>query len=358
MKERTTRAGAIDGAGRVHVITLPVPETAAGMVLVAVRASLISPGTELGGLKERRARPPAEAGPPQPFGYQNAGLVLETGPGVTGLRPGDRVACIGAGRARHAGHVLVPRNLCARLPDNVSFAEGAFGNLALTALNAIRRGRPELGEYLLVVGLGLVGQLAARLGQLAGARVMGWDTEPFRAAVARRWGIDAAVVPGTDDAPARAADFTRQGGFDMAVLATGGKGGALLEAVKGVMKVSPDGHAMGRLCLVGGLETTCRWGAWMGNLDLLSCARAGPGYHDPAWETGEREYPPVFVRWNTRANLEFLLELIAVKKLDVAGLITHRLPLERIGEAVDAHLERPGETLGTVLLYGEDPPPA
>lgn len=347
----TGRVGAIDGSGRGRVLRRRVPEPGAGMVLVSVRASLISPGTELNAARQARAAPAAGSRPPAPFGYQNAGVVLETGAGVSGIGRGDRVACMGAGYALHADYTVVPQNLCARLPDNVSFEEGAFAHLAMTSLHAIRRGRPEAGEYLLVAGLGLVGQLAARLGQLSGAYVMGWDLFPRRVETARRWGIDEALVTGGEEAAGRAADFTRGNGFDMAVLAFGGEATAALGAIAGVMKLSPDGHRMGRICMVGGATVTCRWGTGLGNLDLLSCARTGPGYHDPEWETGARGYPPVFVRWHTRAAMELVLRLISERKLDVACLVTHRLPVEEIDRAVSAHLESPGETLGTVLVY-------
>ncbi len=171
--------GALDAAGHALVITQPMPPLRRGTVRVEVHASLISPGTELGGVAEARRSSSAAAGDARPFGYQNAGVVLECGPGAEEFKPGDRVACMGAGYAQHADFAVVPIKLCARLPDNVSFEEGAFAHLAMTALHAVRRGEPQLGEYLLVVGLGLVGQLSARFGQLAGMYVMGWDKIPL-----------------------------------------------------------------------------------------------------------------------------------------------------------------------------------
>ncbi len=351
MAKRTRKIGAIDGKGRGCVVSREVPELAKGTVLVEVHASLISPGTELKGAKQARAKPESSAAEPRPFGYQNAGVVLETGEGVADFKPGDHVACMGGGYALHTDYAVVPKNLCALLPENVSFQEGAYAHLAATSLNAIRRGGAELGENLLVVGLGLVGQLAARLGQLAGAFTMGWDMVPFRVETARRWGIDAAAVIGQEDESEKSDAFTRGSGFDMAVVAIGGEGTDALERVINVMKVSPDNHVMGRVCLVGGATTQCSWGARFGNLDLRSCARTGPGYHDKAWEIGEREYPPTFLRWHTRSNLELVLRLISEGRLDVRALTTHTVPVERIDEVVTAHIEAPDTALGTVLLY-------
>ena len=350
----TRQIGALDGTGHGCVIAQEIPPLKQGVVLVKVHASLISAGTELSGAKVNRRKPDAEPGEPRPFGYQNAGEVLEVGEGVTDFGPGDRVACMGGGCAQHANYAVVPKNLCARLPDDVSYEEGAFGHLAVTALNAIRRGGTELGEYLLVVGLGVVGQIAAQLGQLGGMVVMGWDMFPFRCEVAGKCGIGDTTVVGKEDEAEKAKAFTRGAGFDMAVMAFGGDGTKALESVKSVMKITPDTHRMGRICLVGGLKTECRWGSGLGNLDLRACSRTGPGYHDEPWEHGEYEYPPVFMRWNTRTNMDYALRLMSEGKLDVKSLITHRVPLAKIDEAVAAHVEEPNATIGTVLLMSHD----
>ncbi|MFH1570562.1 MAG: hypothetical protein ABIL09_21410, partial [Gemmatimonadota bacterium] len=117
---RQRRVGALDGRGRGVVIEQELGPPAAGQVLVEVRASLISPGTELGGVSALRAKPdPARA--PRPFGYANAGVVREVGEGVAQFGPGARVACMGAGYAQHADLALVPQNLCVPIPSGVDF---------------------------------------------------------------------------------------------------------------------------------------------------------------------------------------------------------------------------------------------
>ncbi len=346
--------GALDGTGHGCVIAQDIPPLTKGKVLVQVAVSLISPGTELSGAKTARANGVSDPGTPKPFGYQNAGVVVEVGEGVTEFAPGDRVACMGAGFAQHANYAVVPKNLCCKLPDNVSFEQGAYGHLAITAMHAVRRAQPELGEFALMVGLGLVGQMAGRLAQIAGCYVMGWDMVPFRCQVAEGWGMEATSVVGQDDIEAKAKEFTRGYGFDWAVMAFGGDGTKALESVKKVMKLSPDTHQMGRVSLVGGLKTLCNWGAGLGNLDLRCSARSGPGYHDDAWEIGETEYPPVFMRWTTRTNMEFALRLMSEGKLDVDSLTTHKVPLADIDEVVSAHIESPEATLGTLLVMPED----
>jgi len=353
---QTRRIGALNARGEGCLITGPVPPVTRGTLLVKVHASAISPGTELAPARrtrEGRGATRADA-PPRPFGYQNAGEVVAVGDGVIGFAPGDRVACMGAGYALHSDYVVVPQNLCAVLPEGLGYEEAAFCHLAMTSLHAVRRAAPEIGEYLVVVGLGLVGQLAARLGQLAGAYVMGWDRIAFRCEIARRWGIDGTAVVGADDLAEAGRRFTRGEGFDLGVLAFGGEGSAALRAVVGGMKHAPDGHAMGRVCVVGGMHLAADWPVTLGNLDLRACSRTGLGYHDEAWERGDSTYPPVLLRWTTQSNLRLVLRLMAEGRLDVRTLITHRVPLAEIARAVRAHLEHPDATLGTVLLLESD----
>ena len=100
------------------------------MVKIRSFASLVSPGTELGGWKNLFAkRGQADSGDRRKFGYSCAGIVEETGEGVTRLKKGDRVAAIGYGMALHSDWNVVPQNLCVRLPDGVSFEQGSYAML-------------------------------------------------------------------------------------------------------------------------------------------------------------------------------------------------------------------------------------
>jgi polar amino acid transport system substrate-binding protein len=344
------RVGALDETGHGCVIVQAIPELTKGMVLVRVHASLISPGTELTGARAARQEGKTAAGTARPFGYQNAGEVIAVHESVKDFAPGDRVACMGGGYAQHSTYAVVPKNLCCKLPDNVTYEQGAYTHLAITSLWALRRAEPAIGEYIVVVGLGLVGQMASRMAQMAGCYAMGWDMVPFRCEMARRWGIDGTTVIGQEDADAKAKDFTRGNGFDLAIMAIGGDGTKALEAVAKVMMLSPDTHRMGRISLVGGLKTQCQWGAGLGNLDLRCSARTGPGYHDDPWERGDCEYPPAFMRWTTQSHLKLALRWMSEGKLDVQALTTHKVPLEDIDVAVSAHIESPDRTLGTVLV--------
>lgn len=344
---RMRRVLAVDGRGQFLVVEEPVPDLRPGQIRVRVRASLVSPGTELGGVHRLRERPDASA-PPRPFGYANAGDVIAVGEGVHRFRAGDRVACMGAGYALHATEAVVPQNLAVPLPDTLSYADGSFAHLAATALHAVRRAAPEIGEHFLVIGLGIVGQLCAQFSRLAGAHVMAWDRLPLRLAVARQTGCDCVVNVAEEDPIAAAARFTRGHGMDASILAFGGDGtDAFRQAVR-VHKVAPDTHQMGRIVIVGGCSIQHQFAAALGNLDVRSAARTGPGYHDEAWEHGA-DYPPVYFSWTTQRNLEECLRFMEEGRIQVRPIVTHQVPLDEAPGACDLLVTAPGEALGVVI---------
>ena len=318
------------------------------MVLVEVESSLVSPGTEVKGwhaFSEIRSEP-GDPNQRRPFGYSNAGTILAVGAGVTRFSAGDRVACIGAGKAQHTDYAVVPHNLTVPLPDGLTFDQGAYAMLAATALWALRRGNAELGGYTAVVGLGIVGQLTGQLHRLAGCYVIGWDTVARRVQIAESWGIDATATVGSDDEVALTQEFTSAAGLDDAVIAFGGNADAAMASLLKCMKVSPDGHPMGVVVVVGGAKF--HYASWLSNLDIRRAARTGPCYHDDSWEVGA-PYPPVFMRWTTQTNLELCLRLIAEGRLKVDELTTHTLSLTDIDAETSEMLAEPNGVLGVII---------
>jgi threonine dehydrogenase-like Zn-dependent dehydrogenase len=343
----TRKYATIDGSGVIGVEEGPVPECGTADVLVDVHASLISSGTELGGVPARRKNP-NPAGKPRPFGYQNAGDVIGRGSECTEYEVGTRVACMGGGYALHTTTACVPKNLTVPIPDNVSYEEAAFNHLAATALQAIRRADLELGFNVAVVGLGTIGQIACQLARISGCRVMGLDRFPLRLRIAKELGADVVVNVNQDDPVPIAQELTGGEGMDCAIMAFGGDGTEAFRQIVQMMKETPDTHRMGNIVIVGGAQISHTFAAGLGNLNVLSSARTGPGYHDEAWERGD-EYPDVLVRWTTRRNLALCLRLISEGKLKVEPLITHRYPLEQAPEACEKIIQTPEETLSIVL---------
>ncbi|MBM3496967.1 MAG: zinc-binding dehydrogenase, partial [Armatimonadetes bacterium] len=172
-----------------------------GEALIRVRHSLISPGSELRCLAGQQ--PDAIPFPYIP-GYAMAGEVIECGPDAD-LAQGDRVYLNGTtdGGALslmwggHASHAIAPASACIRLPDGVSTLEAGLTHLAAIAYHGCRLASPTGAERVAVIGLGVLGQLCARMYELAGCRVVACDVSERRVALARSLGVVAQVVSGS-----------------------------------------------------------------------------------------------------------------------------------------------------------------
>jgi hypothetical protein len=129
-------------------------------------------------------------------------------------------------------------------------------------------------------------------------------------------------------------------------MAFGGDGTAAVEKLTQVMKLSPDGHPMGQIVVVGGASMDLPATLW--NVDIRRSSRTGPGYHDEDWERGVN-YPEVFMRWTTRTNMALCMRLIGEGRLDVDCLTTHTMPLERVEEEVASIIGEPDDILGVIF---------
>ena len=362
--------------GKPFVGDVPVPNLQRGRVWVRTVASLISAGTERasvelagkGLLQEARQRPDLvkavinkvknegllntfasvrdKMAASQTLGYSAAGIVIGLAEDATDFHLDDRVACAGVGFASHAEVLSVPKNLCVQLPEQVSFEAGAFGTLGAIALQGVRLAEPTLGESVVVIGLGLVGQLTVQLLKANGCRVFGLDLDPARVSLAMELGADRAVVSG-DDAASEIDQWTRGHGAD-AVLIT-----AATDSNQPVELAARVSRLKGRVIVVGmtGLDIP-RAPFFSRELKLVISMSYGPGRYDPNYEERGHDYPLPYVRWTERRNIESFLELVADKRVNVERLTTHRF---RIDEAERAYELISGEStepyLGVLLNY-------
>jgi threonine dehydrogenase-like Zn-dependent dehydrogenase len=162
-------------------------------------------------------------------------------------------------------------------------------------------------------------------------------------------GVHRAVNTAGEDAVAVSEAFTRGRGLDAAVMAFGADGTEVFKMLVRMMKLAPDTHRMGRIVNVGGARIDHAFAAALGNIDVRSSARTGPGYHDEAWEHG-KDYPPVFVPWTTTRNIEEVLRFTEEGGLKIEPLITHRVPIDQAPEACEQLIQTPNEALGVVIL--------
>ncbi|MDX1385501.1 MAG: bi-domain-containing oxidoreductase, partial [Thermoanaerobaculia bacterium] len=282
---------------------------------------------------------------PQPLGYSCAGLVEAVGEGVTGFAAGDRVACAGAGYANHAEWVCVPENLAVRVPDGVPLEKAAFATLGAIALQGIRVASPTLGEIGVVVGLGLIGQLAVQLLRANGCRVLGIDVDPDRVKQALDQGAEWADRPDADQTAWLEAT-TGGHGADFALVTAASESSAPIQLAADLCR------AKGRVVAVG---TTAmyldRRSVYDKELDLRMSMSYGPGRYDRRYEELGFDYPLAYVRWTENRNLQAFVQLVEANAIDPARLDVQTVAFEQ-AEQTYAELAR-GErgSLAVVFRY-------
>lgn len=358
--------------GETELTEIPCPSVGRGQVLIQTRASLISAGTErmlvdfgkASMLYKARQQPEkvkmvldkistdglfatldavqSKLGQPLPLGYCNAGVVVAVGAGVTEFVVGDRVASNG----NHAEMVRVPKNLCAKIPDGVTDEAAAFTVLSAIALQGIRLVKPELGEHVVVVGLGLIGLVTVQLLRAQGCQVMGIDFDENKLALARKFGAVTVNPASGEDSVAAAMAFSSNRGVD-AVLIT-----AATKSNEPVSNAAQMSRKRGRIVLVGvtGLELN-RSEFFEKELTFQVSCSYGPGRYDKQYEEGGIDYPFGFVRWTEQRNFEAVLAMLADGRIDVPSLISHRFDFNDAVRAYDV-LTQERSALGIVLKYG------
>ncbi|MBA3443212.1 MAG: Gfo/Idh/MocA family oxidoreductase [Pyrinomonadaceae bacterium] len=361
--------------GRLAVVDVPPPAVQPGRVLVRTAASLISAGTErmavelgrkslIGKAAERpdlvrqvmqKAKSEgvmstiqavrAKLDSSTALGYSAAGIVAAIGEDVTEFRVSDRVACAGAGFASHAEMLSVPKNLCVRVPETVDFEAAAFGTLGAIALQGVRLAEPTLGESIVVIGLGLLGQITVQLLKANGCRVYGIDLDPRKVELARRFGAEGSAS--NNDTKQAVMEWTRGRGAD-AVLIT-----AATQSNEPVELAGEVSRLKGRVVVVGlvGMSVP-RKVYYERELALKISMSYGPGRYDPEYEDRGHDYPFAYVRWTEGRNIEAFLDLLAERRINVEPLITHRFPIEEGEQAYQLITGEMNESyLGVVLSY-------
>jgi predicted dehydrogenase len=373
--------------GAVAVEDVPTPALRGAGVLVHTGASVVSAGTERGmlafaeksmigkarerpdlvmqvwdklrrdGLTQTLAAVNSRLDNPVPLGYSSAGTVIAAGARAGSLSVGDRVVCAGAGFAVHGEVVYVPRNLCAPIPPRadgslVPFEEAAFATLGAIALHGVRLAEPTLGERAVVIGLGVIGQLAAQFLTAHGCTVIAVDRDPGRVALATELGAIGVTAQG-DESPREAIlAHTRGRGADAVIIAAGTPSNGPIELAGEISR------RKGRVIVVGavGMDVPRR-SYYERELALMVSCSYGPGRYDSQYELEGDDYPLPYVRWTEGRNLEAFVDLLAARRIDVRRLITHAIPLDEAGRAYALLDEDARErSMGIVLQYPEAVP--
>lgn len=366
--------------GALSVVEVASPAIRPGGVVVRSHASLISTGTERAKvelsrnnlLEKARERPEAvrqvidvvrkegvdaayrrvmnKLDRLTPLGYSAAGVITAVATDVSEFRVGDRVAVAGGGYANHAEELWVPRNLLARIPDNVEFDQAAFATVGSVALHGLRLAQIQIGESVAIIGLGLIGQIAAQLARAAGCRVIGCDMSAHRCRLLR----DIGVVAASPDAFAELVrQQTQSIGTDAVVLTASGKSDEPL------LLAATVARDRARIVAVGatGLSVP-RDEFYQKELSLVVSRSYGPGRYDADYEEKGRDYPVGYVRWTEGRNLKAVLDSIATGAVDFRRLISRRVEIANAPDVYDELVQGAEELLGVLLEYPERPRPA
>jgi len=320
-------------AKEVAIEETDVPNPSSGQILVKSLVTLISTGTELtmlsgdfpkGSVWDRITRYPLTPG------YSNCGEVKDIGKRVSDLKVGDRVVS----DAPHGEYALVKGDLAVKIPEGISDEEATFWNLSATVMNGVRLANIRLGESVVVVGAGILGQLACQYSRLCGGfPVMVVDLSEKRLEMAKKMGATATLQSGKDEVQDRISVLTK------------GRGADVVFEVTGNPQVIPW-----ELSLV----------KQQGRLILLSSPRAPTSldFHDymnwpsriivgthvsshPAFETP-------FNPWTRKRNTELFFDLVSYGVVKVRDLITHRYQWTRAKEVYKKLMDPMGERLQVV----------
>ncbi len=278
------------------------------------------------------------------LGYSSAGVVIESS--TPDLKPGDRVACAGAGYASHAEIVFVPKNLVARIPDAVGFDEAAFTTLGAIAMQGVRQADVRIGETVAVIGLGLLGLITVQILKANGCRVVGLDISDTHFDQAKKLGCDACYKSSPESLPA-IASFTRGYGTDAVIITAATTSSQPVElAITMARKKSS-------VVVVGAVGMTIpRSPFYEKEINFRISCSYGPGRYEHDYEEFGHDFPIGYVRWTENRNMQAVLDLIDMKKIDVISLITHRFPIKEALEAYDLITGKRHEPyLGLLIQY-------
>jgi predicted dehydrogenase/threonine dehydrogenase-like Zn-dependent dehydrogenase len=360
--------------GGTDIVESPAPSVTRGTVLIDTKITLISAGTErslvdfgkASMLDKARQQPEkvkmvlekvktdglmttvdavkSKLAQPLPLGYCNVGIVNIAGADAADFKVGERVVSNGP----HADVVRVAKNLCAKIPSNVTDEEAVFTVVASIGLQGIRLVQPTLGEAVVVTGVGLIGLLTVQLLRAQGCRVLAVDFDDTKLELAKKFGAQVCNPGKGEDPIATGMAFSRGQGVDAVIIT------ASTKSNDPVTQAARMSRKRGRIVLVGvtGLELN-RADFYEKELSFQVSCSYGPGRYDPNYEERGQDYPLAFVRWSQQRNFEAILDMMSSGQLDVKPLITHRFAFEQAHDAYQV-LSNDRAALGILLQYGSD----
>ncbi len=365
--------------GSTIIEEVPSPSVGPGEILVKLEASCISIGTELSGIKssstpiwKKVLQKPDKAifvlksalnnGIKKtiklveekkdisfPIGYSASGVVIEVGNDINDIVPGDRVACAGAQYAFHAEFISVPRNLCTLIPANLTFDEASTVTLGAIAMQGIRRIEPTLGETIVVMGLGILGQLTVQMLKANGCRVIGIDINREKIDLALSLGMNVGIHPDDTDDFEQVARLTDGYGADGVIITAASSSDAVVSSAFKICRKK------GRVVLVGDVGLSLnRNDFYLKEIDFKISSSYGPGRYDNQYEEKGLDYPLPYIRWTENRNMSEYLKLLSESKIRIKNLISEYYDILEAPLAYE-NLKKPNSrSLIVILTYSKN----
>jgi 2-desacetyl-2-hydroxyethyl bacteriochlorophyllide A dehydrogenase len=293
--------------GKAELQSFPMPVIGIPTdILIETEYSIVSAGTELA------CRAGIESWAPLPFcpGYGSVGKVIAKGDDAKNVQIGQRILTFG----KHAKHALV-EHVAVPVPEGLNPAEATIARMGSVAITSLRASDAELGDFVAVIGLGVVGNLAAQLFSLSGCEVIGIDLSAARRDQAKACGIAHTLAPGGD----LVAKITAITGGRMCNTVVEATGLAVVAVETAPLLVGKQGE----IVLLGSPRAPFQTNVtpFLNQLHLCRPTVAVKGALE--WRYPVRDDGEGFCKHSIERNVGQLLRLLAQGKLKAAPLITH-----------------------------------
>lgn len=283
---------------------------------------------------------------PREWGYSSCGEVVDIGSNIKDIHIGDIVACGGAGKANHAEYISVPRNLVVKVPGDVDFKDASITTIGSIAMQGVRQCNPQIGETIVVVGLGLIGQITALILKANGINVIGLETNKERIELAKT-NIQYVINPITQNVLNEIKSINGDLVDGVIITASSKDNKILNQSIEITRK-------RGRIIVLGNIVCNISRSLWYEKeIDFKISYSYGPGRGDANYEENGVDYPLEFVRFTENRNMKSFLDLLANKSINLDNIINKEVDFENC-ISVYSELDRRPEWLGVAIKYGED----
>ena len=278
------------------------------------------------------------------IGYSCSGVVQESN--LDNFKKNDKIAC---GGSNHAELIYSPKNLSCRVPDNVSLEEAAFATLGAIALQGIHRADIKPGEYVGIIGTGLIGLITVQLAKVSRARVLAFDLINKRLNLAKLLGADYIANPMQHNTKNLVNKITDGKGLDSIIICASSKSQKLLNDATDLIRDK------GKIVMLGLFPISVdRDKIYSKEVDLLISRSYGPGRYDPYYEYEGFDYPKKYVTWTEQRNMEHFLKLISEKKVNVKSLISDIIPAHEATSAYSKLQEDPINNIAILIKFSNN----